>query len=111
MTKTLLYVCYVLCRIPQLGRTWLYVGLVSTFLLDVSYVFVVSVGIVCFDRLTVLFFAWNLEEGLWVMIDHRCCWLLNMLGQFRHLFSIIQNCNYLYLAIICARESFWTNLC
>jgi len=36
LTKTQLYVCYVLIRIPQLGRTWLYVGLVAFFFLFLS---------------------------------------------------------------------------
>ena len=31
LTKTQLYACYVLIRIPQLGRTWLYDGLVAFF--------------------------------------------------------------------------------
>jgi hypothetical protein len=61
---------------------------------DVWYIAVVGVGIVCFERLT--FFVWNQEEGLWVMTEHRCRWLPNVVGQFIHLFSIIWNCNCLY---------------
>lgn len=100
LTKTQLYVRYVLIRIPQLGRTWLYVGLVAFFL----FLFFSQRCLVCFCCWcwhcvfweANVFCVWNQEEGIWVMTEHRCCWLLNVVGQFILLFSIIWNCNCLY---------------